>query len=103
GPAMFSDGTRAAAHVPLRLAGHGCAEPAGERFAYRGRGRVGWFLDGCGPRDVDVRADQETVDRSVIGVGAVDVDAMLPVMCDLAKIRRSARSRKTGRAVCMSS
>ena len=33
-----------------------------------------------------VRADQEGVGRSVIGVGGMDVDAMLPVLGDLAEL-----------------
>ncbi len=56
----------------------GCAEPAGERFSQRERGGVGGFVDGGGPRDVGVRADQERVGWSAIGFGSVDVDAMLP-------------------------
>jgi hypothetical protein len=45
------------------------------------------FVDGCGPGDVGVRADQEGVGWSVIGFGGVDVDAMLPVSGGLAEIR----------------
>ncbi|WP_212761188.1 MFS transporter [Nocardia uniformis] len=34
------------------------AEPAGEGFAQRGLGGIDRFVDGCGPGDVGVRADQ---------------------------------------------
>jgi hypothetical protein len=64
----------------------GCAEPAGERFSQRERGDVGGFVDGCGPGDVGVRADQEGVRWSVIGFGSVDLDAMLPVSGGLAEV-----------------
>jgi hypothetical protein len=37
----------------------GCAEPAGERFSQRERGGIGVFVDGCGPGDVGVWADQK--------------------------------------------
>jgi hypothetical protein len=59
----------------------------GERFSQRGHGGVGGFVDGCGPCDVGVRADQEGVGWSVIGGGGVDVDATLPVLGGLAEVR----------------
>ena len=64
----------------------GCAEPAGERFSQGERGGVGGFVDGYGPGNVGVRADQEGVSWSVIGFGGVDVDAMLPVSGGLAEV-----------------
>jgi hypothetical protein len=64
----------------------GCAEPAGKRFSQRERSSVGGFVDGCGPRDVGVRADREGVGWSVIGFGGVDVDALLPVPGGLAEV-----------------
>jgi hypothetical protein len=55
-----------------------CAEPPGERYAQPERGGVGGIVDGCGPGDVGVGADQDGIRRSVIGFGGVDVDARLP-------------------------
>ena len=69
-----------------RAPSDGLAEPAGERFSQRERGGVGGFVDGCGPGDVGVRADQQGVGWSVIGFGGVDVDAMLPVPGGLAEV-----------------
>ena len=46
---------------------HWCAKPVGERFTQRGRGRVGGLVEGCGPGDVSVRADQERVGWSMVG------------------------------------
>src|SRR6185436_19444280 len=46
----------------------GGAEPAGERCSQPDDGGVGRFVDGCGPGDVGVRADQEGVGRPVIGL-----------------------------------
>jgi hypothetical protein len=47
----------------------GCVEPAGERFSQRESGGVGGFVDGRGPGDAGVRADQEGVGWSMIGLG----------------------------------
>ena len=64
----------------------GCTEPAGERFPQRDCGGVVGFVDGGGPGDVGIRADQEGVGWSLIGRGGLDVDAMLPALGDLAEV-----------------
>jgi hypothetical protein len=61
---------------------------------------VGGFVDGCGPGDVGVRADQEGVGRSVIGFGGVDVDAMLPVSGGLAEVWAVGEVEEDGAVRC---
>src|SRR5436309_6055449 len=72
--------------LPAPATHSGFAEPAGERISQPDDCGVGGLVDGCGPGDVGVRADQEGVGWSVIGFDAVYVDAMLPVLCDLSEV-----------------
>jgi hypothetical protein len=65
--------------------------------------RYPWVRRWCGPGHVGVRADQKGVGWSVIGLGGVDADAMLPVAGGLAKVLAVGEVEEDGRAVCMSS